>query len=386
MPDAMESRFYDPVHEEFRASVREFVKREVVPNSDEWEKDGHIDAQLWPIAGTQGLIGLAVPEQYGGSGVSDYRFRCVVCEELANEGAASVNAAMGLVDDLVLPYLIDLATNEQKERWLSGLAAGQITGAIAMTEPGAGSDLRGVKTYAVRDGSSWRLNGSKTFITNGSYADIIIVVARTNPDGGSRGFTLLVVERGMPGFQPGKSLDKIGQRAENVAELFFDDVAVPAENLLGEEGNALAHLRDHLPQERMSIAYYGLAAAEAAFRWTLEYVKERKAFGQRLAEFQNTKFALAEMSTEIDVTRSFLEKAVLELNNGKLSATDAAKAKWWATELQQRVVNRCLQLHGGYGYMREYPIARAFVDGRVQTIYGGTTEIMKEIIGRDLIR
>ena len=386
MPDAMESRFYEPVHEEFRASVREFVKREVAPNSDEWEKDGHIDARLWPIAGTQGLIGLAVPEQYGGSGVSDYRFRCVVCEELANEGAASVNAAMGLVDDLVLPYLIDLATNEQKERWLAGLAAGQITGAIAMTEPGAGSDLRGVKTYAVRDGSSWRLNGSKTFITNGSYADIVIVVARTNPDGGSRGFTLLVVERGMPGFQPGKSLDKIGQRAENVAELFFDDVAVPAENLLGEEGNALAHLRDHLPQERMSIAYYGLAAAEAAFRWTLEYVKERKAFGQRLAEFQNTKFALAEMSTEIDVTRSFLEKAVLELNNGKLSATDAAKAKWWATELQQRVVNRCLQLHGGYGYMREYPIARAFVDGRVQTIYGGTTEIMKEIIGRDLIR
>ena len=382
----MESRFYEPVHEEFRASVREFVKREVAPNSDAWEKDGHIDARLWPIAGTQGLIGLAVPEQYGGSGVSDYRFRCVVCEELANEGAASVNAAMGLVDDLVLPYLIDLATNEQKERWLAGLAAGQITGAIAMTEPGAGSDLRGVKTYAVRDGSSWRLNGSKTFITNGSYADIIIVVARTNPDGGSRGFTLLVVERGMPGFQPGKSLDKIGQRAENVAELFFDDVAVPAENLLGEEGNALAHLRDHLPQERMSIAYYGLAAAEAAFRWTLEYVKERKAFGQRLAEFQNTKFALAEMSTEIDVTRSFLEKAVLELNNGKLSATDAAKAKWWATELQQRVVNRCLQLHGGYGYMREYPIARAFVDGRVQTIYGGTTEIMKEIIGRDLIK
>ncbi len=386
MPDAMESRFYEPVHEEFRASVREFVKREVVPKGDEWEKDGHIDAQLWPIAGTQGLIGLAVPEQYGGSGVSDYRFRCVVCEELANEGAASVNAAMGLVDDLVLPYLIDLATNEQKERWLAGLAAGQITGAIAMTEPGAGSDLRGVKTYAVRDGSSWRLNGSKTFITNGSYADIIIVVARTNPDGGSRGFTLLVVERGMPGFQPGKSLDKIGQRAENVSELFFDDVAVPAENLLGEEGNALAHLRDHLPQERMSIAYYGLAAAEAAFRWTLEYVKERKAFGQRLAEFQNTKFALAEMSTEIDVTRSFLEKAVLELNNGKLSATDAAKAKWWATELQQRVVHRCLQLHGGYGYMREYPIARAFVDGRVQTIYGGTTEIMKEIIGRDLIK
>ena len=386
MPDAMESGFYEPVHEEFRASVREFVKREIVPNSDSWEKDGHIDARLWPIAGAQGLIGLAVPEQYGGSGVSDYRFRCVVCEELANEGAASVNAAMGLVDDLVLPYLIDLATNEQKERWLSGLAAGQITGAIAMTEPGAGSDLRGIKTYAVRDGSSWRLNGSKTFITNGSYADIVIVVARTNPDGGSHGFTLFVVERGMPGFQPGKSLDKIGQRAENVAELFFDDVAVPAENLLGEEGNALAHLRDHLPQERMSIAYYGLAAAEAAFRWTLEYVKERKAFGQRLAEFQNTKFALAEMSTEIDVTRSYLEKAVLELNNGKLSATDAAKAKWWATELQQRVVNRCLQLHGGYGYMREYPIAKAFVDGRVQTIYGGTTEIMKEIIGRDLIR
>ncbi|TAN22368.1 MAG: acyl-CoA dehydrogenase [Actinomycetota bacterium] len=382
----MESTFFDPIHEEFRASVREFIKREVAPNMAAWEEDGHIDPHVWPIAGAQGLIGLAVPEQYGGAGVNDYRFRCVVSEELAKQGAASVNAAMGLVDDLVLPYLMDLATPEQKERWLPGLASGRITGAIAMTEPGAGSDLRGITTSAVRDGASWRLNGSKTFITNGSYADILIVVARTNPSGGSHGFTLFVVERGMPGFQPGKSLDKLGQRAENVAELFFDEVEVPDENLLGDEGNALAHLRGHLPLERMSIAYYGLAAAEAAFDWTLAYVKERKAFGQHLAEFQNTKFALAEMSTEIDVTRSFINQAVLSLNKGELSAVDAAKAKWWATELQQRVINRCLQLHGGYGYMREYPIAKAFVDARVQTIYGGTTEIMKEIIGRDLIK
>ena len=382
----MESQFYEPIHEEFRTSVREFIKREVVPNMGAWEEEGHIDSRLWPIAGAQGLIGLRVPEQYGGSGVTDYRFRCVVSEELAKEGAASLNAGMGLVDDLVLPYLLDLATPEQKQRWLPGLASGQITGAIAMTEPGAGSDLRGIKTSAVRHGSSWHLNGSKTFITNGSYADIVIVVTRSNPSGDSRGFTLFVVERGMSGFQQGKALDKLGQRAENVAELFFDEVVIPAENLLGEEGNALAHLRDHLPLERMSIAYYGLAAAEAALDWTLAYVKERRAFGQLLAEFQNTKFALAEMSTEIDVTRAFLQQAVFSLNDGKLSAVDAAKAKWWATELQQRVTNRCLQLHGGYGYMREYPIARAFVDGRVQTIYGGTTEIMKEIIGRDLIK
>ncbi|MGD6741829.1 acyl-CoA dehydrogenase family protein [Streptomyces sp. BH106] len=382
----MRTDLFTDEHELFRESVRGFVEREVAPHVEEWEKVGRIDPKLWRTAGEQGLLGLGVPEEYGGGGTADYRFRCVIMEELARVGAASVNVALGGFDDLIGPYLVDLGTEEQKRRWLPGLCSGVKGAAIAMTEPGAGSDLRGIRTTAVRDGDDWILNGSKTFITGGSRADVIIVVARTDPDAGARGFTLLVVEGDMPGFTRGRALDKLGQRAEDVSELFFDDVRVPATHVLGTEGGGFGHLMERLPKERLSIAYYGLAAGEAALRWTIDYTKERHAFGKPVAEFQNSKFVLAEMATELDVTRAYLDRSVLALNAGELSAVDAAQAKWWATELQQRVINRCLQLHGGYGYMREYPIARAFVDARVQTIYGGTTEIMKEIVGRDLVK
>ncbi|MFC6064032.1 acyl-CoA dehydrogenase family protein [Streptomyces ochraceiscleroticus] len=382
----MRSDLFTDEQELFRDSVREFVDREVAPYVEQWERAGRIDPKLWRTAGEQGLLGLAVPEDFGGGGTADYRFRCVIMEELARVGAASVNVALGGFDDLIGPYLVDLGTEDQKRRWLPGLCSGEKGAAIAMTEPGAGSDLRGIRTTAVRDGADWVLNGSKTFITGGGRADVIIVVACTDPEAGSRGFSLFVVEGGMPGFTRGRALEKLGQRAEDVSELFFDDVRVPAAHLLGVEGGGFGHLMERLPKERMSIAYYGLAAAEAALRWTVEYTKERRAFGRPVAEYQNTKFTLAELATELDVTRAYLDRAVLALNEGRLSGIDAAKAKWWATELQQRVINRCLQLHGGYGYMREYPVARAFVDARVQTIYGGTTEIMKEIIGRDLVK
>lgn len=373
-------------HELFRDSVRSFVEQRIAPHLEEWEWAGRIDPDLWRSAGELGLLGLGVPESYGGGGSADYRFRCVLMDELARVGAAAVNVALGGFDDLVGPYLVDLGTEEQKLRWLPDLCAGRRRAAIAMTEPGAGSDLRGIRTTAIRDGEHWVLNGSKTFITSGGSADLVIVVARTDPQADARGFSLLVVEAGMPGFTRGRALDKLGQRAEDVSELFFDDVRVPATNLLGTEGGGFGHLMERLPRERLSIAYYGLAAAEAALEWTLRHVSQRTAFGQPVAQFQHTKFSLAEIATELEVTRTYVDRAVLALNAGTLSAVDAAKVKWWATELQQRVLARCLQLHGGYGYMREYPIARAFVDARVQTIYGGTTEIMKEIIGRDLTR
>ncbi|WP_030169843.1 acyl-CoA dehydrogenase family protein [Streptomyces sp. NRRL S-813] len=377
----MHSRLFTQDHELFRDTVRGFVDREIAPYVEEWERAGRIDPKLWRTAGGLGLLGLAVPEEYGGGGTGDYRFRCVLMEELARVGAAAVNVVFSGFDDLVGPYLVDLGTEEQKRRWLPALCAGELSAAIAMTEPEAGSDLRGIRATAVRDGDHWVLSGSKTFITGGARADVVVTVART----GERQFSLFLVEDGMPGFTRGRCLDKLGQRGEDVSELFFDDVRIPAENLLGIEGAGFRHLMERLPKERLSIAYYGLAAAEAAFAWTLAYTKERQVFGKPVARFQHTKFTLAELATEIDVSRAYLDRAVLALNEGTLSAVDAAKAKWWATELQNRVVSRCLQLHGGYGYMREYPIARAYADARVTTIYGGTTEIMKEIVGRELV-
>ncbi|MET4923055.1 acyl-CoA dehydrogenase family protein, partial [Streptomyces sp. PSRA5] len=368
-------------HEHFRSMVEEFVRHEISPYVEEWEQAGRIEPSLQSRAGELGLLGLSVPEMYGGGGARDYRFRCVIMDELAQAGAAAVNAALGGFDDLVGPYLVDLATEEQKKRLLPRLCSGELRSAIAMTEPDAGSDLRGIRTNAVRDGGHWVLNGSKTFITSGGRADVVVTFART----GEREFSLFLVENGTPGFVRGRHLDKLGQRGEDVSEMFFDDVRLPADNLLGVEGAGLRHLMERLPKERMSIAYYGLAAAEAALSWTLAYTKERRAFGRRVADFQNTRFALAELSTEIDVTRAYVDRCVLALNEETLTAVDAAKAKWWATELQNRTIDRCLQLHGGYGYMREYPIARAYADARVTTIYGGTTEIMKEIVGRDLV-
>jgi alkylation response protein AidB-like acyl-CoA dehydrogenase len=307
----------------------------------------------------------------------------VIAEEFTRAGAAGL--ALGLHNDIIGPYLTDLATEEQKRRWLPGFCDGSLITAIAMTEPGAGSDLQGIRTHAEDRGDHWLLNGSKTFISNGILADLVIVVAKTTPEGGAHGLSLLVVERGMAGFERGRNLDKIGQKAQDTAELFFHDVRVPKENLLGELNGAFVHLMTNLAQERMGIAVAGIAAAEHLLEITTQYVKEREAFGRPLSKLQHIRFEIAEMATECAVTRTFLDRCVVDHTNGELDAVHASMAKWWATELQKRVADRCLQLHGGYGYMAEYRVARAFTDGRIQTIYGGTTEIMKEIIGRSLL-
>jgi alkylation response protein AidB-like acyl-CoA dehydrogenase len=378
----VQSALYEAEHEAFRAMVRDFLAKEVVPHHAAWEEAGIVDRSVWLKAGEQGLLGMDVPEQFGGGGVKDFRYNAVLGAEVTRVGASGLGFA--LHNDVVAPYLIDLATDEQKERWLPAFVRGELITAIAMSEPGAGSDLQGLQTSARRDGDEWVLNGSKTFITNGINADLVIVVARTDPDAGARGFSLLVVERGMPGFERGRNLDKIGLKAQDTAELFFDDVRVPAANLLGTEGHGFFHLMNNLPQERLSIAAVAVVASRRILDLTVGYCKERTAFGRPIGKFQNTRFELAEMHTEVSIAETYIEKAILEHNAGRFTVEDAAMAKWWTTELQKRVVDRCLQLHGGYGYMLEYPIAKAFLDSRIQTIYGGTTEIMKEIVGRSL--
>lgn len=382
----MDRNFYTADHEAYRETVREFLQREVVPNQDHWDREHMIDRSVFARAAKNGIYGLQIGEEYGGSGESDYRYRMIVCEEVARINALSFGLTVALQDDLVLHYLLDLTTEEQRQRWLPGFAAGEVIGALAMTEPGAGSDLRGIRTSARRDGDSWILNGQKTFISSGIMADLVVVAARTDPDGGSRGYSLFVVERDMPGFVRGRQLEKMGLPGQDTAELFFEDCRVPAANLLGTEGHGLQHLMSHLPRERLGVSATAIATARAIFEQTREYCKQRKAFGQSIADFQHTRFELAEMSTEIDIAETYVDRSVLAYNAGTLSPTDAAKGKWFVSELQKRVLDRCLQLHGGYGYMMEYPVARAYVDTRIQTIYGGTTEIMKDLIGRELIR
>ncbi|GAA0448109.1 acyl-CoA dehydrogenase family protein [Streptomyces stramineus] len=379
----MKRRIFTADHEAFRETVRTFLTKEVTPHYAQWERDGIVSRDAWLAAGRQGLLGLAVPEEYGGGGNTDFRYSVVLTEEFTRAGAAGL--AIGLHNDIIGPYLTGLATEEQKRRWLPGFCTGETITAIAMTEPGAGSDLQGIRTSAEDRGDHWLLNGSKTFISNGILADLVIVVARTTPEGGAKGLSLLVVERGTPGFERGRNLDKIGQKAQDTAELFFHDVRVPKENLLGERDGAFVHLMTHLAQERMNIAVAGIAAAEHLLELTTAYVKEREAFGRPLAKLQHIRFEIAEMATECAVTRAFLDRCITDHAAGELDAVHASMAKWWATELQKRVADRCLQLHGGYGYMAEYPVAKAFTDGRIQTIYGGTTEIMKEIIGRSLL-
>ncbi|MEV0274264.1 acyl-CoA dehydrogenase family protein [Hamadaea sp. NPDC050747] len=366
-------------HRAFAELVRAFIDKEIAPHHDRWEADGVVDRGVWRAAGAAGLLGFFVDEQYGGGGVADRRFNAVLTEELARAGASG--PAFGLHNDIIGPYLTDLTTEEQKQRWLPGFCSGEIITAIAMSEPGAGSDLQGITTTAVRDGDEYVLNGQKTFISNGILADLVIVVARTDPAAGHRGMSLLVVERDMPGFERGRNLDKIGQKAQDTAELFFSGVRVPAANLLGEEGQGFAYLMRNLPFERLSIAVAALAGAETVFEQTLAYCKQRQAFGRPIGSFQHNRFVLAELATELRLGRVFVDRCLVEPT---LTAETAAMAKWWCTELQQRTVDRCLQLHGGYGYMREYPVAKAYLDARVQTIYGGTTEIMKEVIGRSL--
>lgn len=380
----MERNLYDDVHEQYRETVREFLEREVVPNHARWEEERWIDRSVYAEAAKQGIYGLQIPEEYGGADEQDYRFRFVVAEEIAKVHALSFALTVSLQDDLVLHYLLDLTTDEQKHRWLPGFAAGELIGALAMTEPGAGSDLRGMSTTARRDGNDWILNGQKTFISSGVMADLVVVAARTDPDAGSKGYSLFVVERGMPGFERGRKLDKIGLPAQDTAELYFEDVRVPRENLLGTEGRGLQHLMSHLPRERLGVSIKAIANCRVIFDETRRYCFDRKAFGRPIGDFQAVRFELAELATEIDIVQAYVDKSVVAYNAGKLTAVDAAKGKWYVSELQKRVVDQCLQLHGGYGYMREYPVARAFLDTRIQTIYGGTTAIMKEIIGRDL--
>jgi alkylation response protein AidB-like acyl-CoA dehydrogenase len=369
-------------HEAFRRTVRAFIEREVTPHHERWEAEGQVSREVWTAAGEQGLLCFDVEERYGGPGVTDFRYNMVLAEEMTRAGAHG--PGFGVHTDIIVPYLSSLGTAEQKQRWLPGCVSGKTITAIAMTEPGAGSDLQGIRTAAVDKGDRYVLSGSKTFISNGAMADLVVVVARTNPDAGHQGISLLVVERGMAGFERGRNLSKVGMAAQDTSELFFDGVEVPKANLLGPEGSGFVSLMRNLPQERLSIAVTAAAACEAVLEMSLAYVKEREAFGRPIGTFQNTRFAIAEMATEAHIARVFVDDCVRRHNDGELDAAGASMAKWWTTELQKRTVDQGVQLFGGYGYMREYPIAKAFLDSRVQTIYGGTTEIQKEIIGRSL--
>lgn len=367
-------------HVMFQEAFRKFVEREVLPNHEHWEKEGMVSRAVWRKAGELGFLGMAVPEEYGGLGVSDYRYNAIVVEELARANAWG--PGFGIHNDMVLPYLLKHGTPEQKSRWLPALVSGEAIAAVAMTEPNTGSDLANVHTTAIRQGDRYLLNGQKTFVSNGILSDWVVVVAKTEPNAGTRGISLLVVERGMDGFQRGRRLEKIGLHAQDTAELYFQNVPVPVQNLLGEEGKGFYYLMQGLAQERLSIAVSAMAAAEAALQWTIAYCKQRTAFGQPIGKFQNSRFMLAEMQTEIEIGRTFIDQSILLHNEGQLTADKAAMGKWWTTEMQFRVTDQCLQLHGGYGYMLEYPIAKAYRDCRAQRIYGGTNEIMKEVIGR----
>ena len=382
----MRRELFDSEHDMFRDSFRRFLEKEIVPRSEEFEREGIMDRAVFARAGAAGFLGMEVPEEYGGGGVRDFRYNTVIIEEIQEACIGGSGLGISLHNDICLPYFLHLGDEEQKQRWLPGICSGELITAVAMTEPGIGSDLASMTTTAVRDGDTYVVNGSKTFITNGINADLVITAVKTDPSQRHKGMSLMILERGMEGFERGRNLEKIGLHSQDTAELFFSDVRVPAENLLGAEGEGFRYLVTNLPQERLSIAAAGIAAARAAYRWTLEYTKERQAFGQPVSGFQNTRFKLAEMATEIAVTEAFVDRCVVAHNAGELSAEEAAMAKWWCTELQGRVIDMGVQLHGGYGFMTEYPIARAYVDARVTRIYGGTTEIMKEIIGKSILR
>lgn len=378
----MDRDIFTEEHEAFRDMVRSFIEKEITPYHEQWEKDGVVSREVWLAAGRQGLLGIDIPEEYGGGGNTDYRYYIVFNEELVKAGVHGPGFAVH--NDINGAYLLTLCTEEQKRRWLPGYCSGEIITAIAMTEPAAGSDLQGIKTTAIKDGDDYVLNGSKTFISNGILSDLVIVVAKTDPSAGARGVSLLVVERGMEGFERGRNLDKVGMHAQDTAELFFDNVRVPAANLLGEEGMGFIYLMQNLARERLSIGVTALAGAETAFEQTLDYCKTREAFGRPIGKFQHNRFVLAEMKTELTVARAFTDRCIMADHEGKLSVEEAAMLKAHNTELCKTVVDRCVQLHGGYGYMMEYPIGKAYQDVRIQTIFGGTTEIMKEIIGRSL--
>lgn len=383
----MKRSLYNEDHEAFRGSVAAFLDREVVPHFEDWEENHLVDREMWRKAAQSGIIGLAIPEEFGGGGVSDFRFEMVRAEEIARRGVGAATSGWGVSDGIVPGYLMALGTRAQKEKYLTGLTSGAMIGAIAMTEPDAGSDLQGITTKAVRDGEDWIINGAKTFITNGIHCDFVIVVARTNPEAkASQGTSLFIVDAGTPGFEKGRKLRKLGLDAQDTAELSFTDVRVPADALLGELDQGFIHLMVNLPTERLLIGSGTLASARAALEWTAEYVFDRPAFGQTIGDFQNTRFELAELETRVDALEAFVDRCALALNEGELTAVDAAKAKYLGSDLEIEVVNRCLQLFGGYGYMLEFPIARAYKDNRIQAIFGGANEVMKELIGRDIAK
>ena len=380
----MERTIFEEEHEMFRKAFRTFIEREMVPHREEWDRAGLVPKSLFTKAGESGFIAMSVPEEFGGAGVKDFRYSQVVIEELCLADVYPAGMGMTLHNDVCLPYFLDYCTPEQQQRWLPGIASGELITAVAMTEPGIGSDLASMTTSAIRDGDTYILNGSKTFITNGINANLTIVACKTDPSLRHKGMSLLVVESDSEGYERGRNLDKVGMHAQDTAELFFTDVRVPVENLLVDEGQGFNLLVKNLPQERLSIAMAGVAHARAILGWTIDYCHERTAFGQPIGNFQNSRFKLAEMETEITIGETFVDRCIMALNEGTLTAEEASMAKWWLTELQKKVADACVQLHGGYGYMNEYPVARAYADARVTSIYGGTTEIMKEIIGRSM--
>ncbi len=379
----IERTLFNADHEAFRDSFRRFMDKEIAPFHAEWEEQGYVDREVWRKAGANGFLCMTMPEAFGGAG-ADKLYSVVQMEELSRGGWSGIGYS--LHSEIVAPYILHYGSEAQKAKYLPLLASGEMIGAIAMSEPAAGSDLQGVKTSALRktddQGEYFLVNGSKTFITNGWHADLVIVVAKTNPAAGAKGTSLLLMERGMPGFDKGKRLKKIGLKAQDTSELFFNDVRVPVDNLLGAENRGFINLMEQLPWERMQIAIGAVAKAQAAIDWTLAYVKDRKVFGQTVGAFQNTRFRLAEMQTEVQVAQVFVDKCLTLLLVDKLDTATASMAKYWVSDLENKVIDQCVQLFGGYGYMWEYPIARAFADARVQRIYGGTNEIMKEVISR----
>jgi alkylation response protein AidB-like acyl-CoA dehydrogenase len=379
----MKREIYDEDHEAFRSSVREFLERSVIPNVEQHAIDKAIPREFWLEAGKQGFLGLEIPEEYGGAGAGDYRFNAVMAEELSKVNAA-LGSCWGIHADITAPYIVAMGTEEQKQRWLPGVASGEILLAIGMTEPSGGSDLAALKTSAVKDGDDWVINGSKTFITNGYSADLIITAVRTDPEKGARGISLFAIPSDAPGFSRGRKLDKVGQDESDTAELFFEDVRLSEEHVLGELGGGFIAMMQKLPQERLGCAISNVAHAKQILVETLQYTKDRKAFGAPIGTFQHNKFLLAELFTSIEVAEAYIDTCVIAHDKGELTPVDAAKAKWWSSQVQNDVLDHCVQLHGGYGFMNEYRVARAWRDARVSKIWAGSNEIMKELIGRDL--
>ncbi|MDQ1105491.1 acyl-CoA dehydrogenase family protein [Nocardioides zeae] len=379
----MKREIYDEDHEAFRSSVREFLERSVIPEVETYAEKKGIPREFWLEAGKQGFLGLEIPEEYGGAGAGDYRFNAVMGEELSKVNAA-LGSCWGIHADITAPYIVALGTEEQKQRWLPGVAAGEILLAIGMTEPSGGSDLAALKTTAVRDGDEWVINGSKTFITNGYSADIVLTAVRTSPEKKARGITLFAIPAAAEGFSRGRKLDKVGQDESDTAELFFENVRLGDDHIVGELDGGFIHMMQKLPQERLGCAVSNIAHAKQILLETIQYAKDRKAFGQSIGQFQHSKFLLAELVTKIEVSEAFLDQCVVAHAKGELTPVDAAKAKWWTSEIQNDVLDHCVQLHGGYGFMNEYRVARAWRDARVSKIWAGSNEIMKELIGRDL--